>query len=115
MERGEYRGALQILYRIHAEDPSSHRTHHLIGLCYFHLEEFDKALAAFERALAARAEPVSHLYAARSAERLANAPVAPPADESSPQDPAAEPLSASRRASYLHQAQTHYRGGLAGG
>jgi tetratricopeptide (TPR) repeat protein len=104
MERGEYDAALRILYRTHAEQPTFHRTHHLIGLCYFHKGEFGKALSAFERAIAEREEAVSHLYAGLSAERLAAEPR--PDEHQRNETPAA---SKSRR---FHEAQVHFRRGL---
>lgn len=114
MERSDYRAALQILFRIHAQDPTFHRTHHMIGLCYFHLDEFSKALAAFEQAIATRDETVSHLYAALSAEQLAGLKYAPQPNAAEP-DAAPSPITPSMRADYLHQAQTHFRRGLEDG
>lgn len=110
MERGEYQAALKILYRIHAQDSSIDRVHHLIGLCHFHLGELGKALTAFERGLTARADALGHLYAARCAEELASAKYAP--DPAGGGDVA---LSAAQRSQYLHQAENHFRRGLEGG
>ncbi len=70
IEREDYEGALRILYRTHAEHPSFHRTHHLIGLSLFHQQEYEQALSAFERAIDQREEPVSHLYAGLAAEQI---------------------------------------------
>lgn len=91
MEREEFDAALRILYRVHAEQPSFSRVHHLIGLCLYRKGDFAQAYAAFERAVLAREEAVSHLYAGLAAQQLAED---------------------SAQSGRLHQAQVHFRRGL---
>lgn len=71
MHRGQHEQALTALRPSLVAHPNVARTHHLIGLCHFHLAQWGEAIAAFERALAIKEVAASHYYAGLAAEEVA--------------------------------------------
>lgn len=62
--------ALKVLQPTLIEHPNIARTHHLVGMSHFRKEEWGRAIAAFERALAIKEHAQSHFYAGLAAEQL---------------------------------------------
>ncbi|RAL22463.1 hypothetical protein DL240_11500 [Lujinxingia litoralis] len=71
MDRQEYVRAQHLLDEALRRRPDIERTHHLMGLCLAHRQEYSAAIAAFERALHLREEPSTHLHLGLTLERLA--------------------------------------------
>ena len=70
IERGAYDEAKRLLGQAVHERPEFHRTHHLMGLCFFYEGDPGEALDYFNRAIELREEAISHFYAGLAAERL---------------------------------------------
>ena len=70
MSAERYDKALQALRPSLIEHPNVARTHHLIGMCHFHRQEWGAAIAAFERALSIKEVAASHFYAGLAAEQV---------------------------------------------
>ena len=65
-----YEQALTLLRPSLVDHPNIARSHHLIGMCHFHLQQWGEAIAAFERALAIKEVAASHYYAGLAAEEV---------------------------------------------
>ncbi|MBN2431460.1 MAG: tetratricopeptide repeat protein [Acidobacteria bacterium] len=71
-KREQFREALQEITPVVNENPDWEFGHRLVGLCYYHLKEYDKAVRAFEKARALKStEPAVYLGLAESYYNLA--------------------------------------------